>query len=46
MIRKIVSILKIDDFYNESEVIDIAKGKYELQTSFTKAWKNRKRWEK
>ena len=46
MIKTIVSLLKVDDFYNESEAIDIAKGKYELQTSFNGAWKNRKRWEK
>jgi len=45
MIELITTMLSIDDFYNKSERIDIAKGKYELTTSFKKAWKQRKRWQ-
>jgi hypothetical protein len=43
MIELIVSMLAIDDFYNKSERIDIAKGKHELTTSFKEAWKQHKR---
>lgn len=45
MLDLIVKILDIDDFYNKSENIDIAKGKYKLATSFKEAWKQRKRWQ-
>lgn len=30
MIQTIIDLLKQDDFYNESERIDIAKGKYQI----------------
>jgi len=43
MIELITTMLSIDDFYNKSERIDIAKGKNEFTTSFKKAWKQRKR---
>ena len=43
MIDLIVRILNIDDFYGISENIDIAKGKYKLNTNFKEAWKKRKR---
>ena len=46
MIKTITKLLKVDDFYNESEAIDTAKGKYQIQTSFKGAWKNNKRWQK
>ena len=45
MIDLIVKILNIDDFYDKSDNIDIAKGKYKLTTSFKEAWKQRKRWQ-
>ena len=43
MIENIITILSLDDFFNKSKRIDIAKGKNELTTSFKKAWKQRKR---
>jgi hypothetical protein len=45
----ILEILRIDHFYNESENIEIAKGKYEMPTSFKKGVKQIKRqlkWQK
>lgn len=44
MIELIHKMLSISDHYGISENIDIAKGKYELNSSFKKAWKQRKRW--
>jgi hypothetical protein len=32
-------MLQLDNFYGESELIDIAKGKHELTTSMKKMWK-------
>jgi hypothetical protein len=32
-------MLQLDNFYGESELIDIAKGKHELTTSIKKMWK-------
>ena len=32
-ITHIIDLLKVDDFYNESEIIDIAKGKYEFPSN-------------
>ena len=43
MIKQIVAMLQIDDFYGESELIDIAKGKYQYTTSMKKMWKQAKR---
>tara|TARA_R110001632_G_scaffold61870_1_gene149010 strand:- start:81 stop:212 length:132 start_codon:yes stop_codon:yes gene_type:complete len=43
MIENIITILSLDDFFNKSKRIDVAKGKHELTTSFKKAWKQRKR---
>ena len=43
MIQRIITILKIDDFYGNTEAIDIAKGKYKLHTSLKKAIKQLKR---
>ena len=43
MIQRIVTMLKIDDFYANTEAIDIAKGKYKLHTSLKKAIKQGKR---
>jgi hypothetical protein len=36
-------MLQLDNFYGESELIDIAKGKHELTTSMKKIWKQGKR---
>lgn len=36
-------MLQLDDFYGESELIDIAKGKHELTTSMKKILKQGKR---
>lgn len=36
-------MLQLDNFYGESELIDIAKGKYKLHTSLKKAIKQGKR---
>jgi len=43
MIKEIIEMLQIDDFINESEFIEIAKGKYKLHTSWGKAIKQGKR---
>jgi hypothetical protein len=45
----ILEILRLDHFYNESELIEIAKGKNELPTTFKKGFKQLKRelqWQK
>jgi hypothetical protein len=36
-------MLQVSDFYGESQLIDIAKGKYKLHTSLSKAIKQLKR---
>ena len=41
MIELINSLLSVDDFFNKSKRIDIAKGKYELTTNL-KRFGNRK----
>lgn len=44
-----IKLLHEFDFYGVSEVIEIAKGKYELPLTIKKAWKQRKReaeWQK
>jgi hypothetical protein len=43
MIEHIITLLSINDYYGISNNIDVAKGKFELTTSFKKAWKQRKR---
>tara|TARA_R110000796_G_scaffold463_4_gene1493 strand:- start:786 stop:938 length:153 start_codon:yes stop_codon:yes gene_type:complete len=43
MISKIIDALNAFDYYGESETIEIAKGKYELATDFTKAKRKLKR---
>jgi hypothetical protein len=43
MIQQIITMLKIDDFYGNTEAIDIAKGKYKLHTSLKKAINQLKR---
>jgi hypothetical protein len=43
MIKHILDILKIDEFYGKSDFIDIAKGRYEIPTSVKQAYKQGKR---
>lgn len=43
MLINIIQLLKISDFYGESELIDIAKGRYELNTSLKATYKREKR---
>lgn len=43
MIQQIITMLQLDDFYNESENIDIAKGKFKLYVSLKKSIKQIKR---
>ena len=43
MIKQIIAMLQLDNFYGESELIDIAKGKHELTTSIKKMWRQEKR---
>lgn len=39
----ILDLLMLDEHYNQSENIEIAKGKYELATTWTKGFKQIKR---
>lgn len=43
MIKNILDMLKIDDFYGKSEFIDIAKGKHEIPKTIKGAYKQGKR---
>tara|TARA_R110000782_G_scaffold107790_4_gene196211 strand:+ start:1187 stop:1345 length:159 start_codon:yes stop_codon:yes gene_type:complete len=43
MISKTIDALQAFDYYGESEVIEIAKGKYQLATDFSKAKRKLKR---
>ena len=43
MIRDILQLLKVDDFYGVSETIDVAKGKYELVDTIKEGYKQGKR---
>jgi hypothetical protein len=48
MIGLILELLKTSDFYNVSEVVDIAKGKYEYTDKVKKIYKQqlRMKWRK
>jgi hypothetical protein len=49
MIRNILDLLQLDNFYGKSENIEIAKGKYKLTTSVKHSIKQGKRkalWQK
>jgi hypothetical protein len=49
MIRKIIELLIAEEHYNKSELIEIAKGKNEIPTSFKKGFTQIKRiakWQK
>jgi hypothetical protein len=43
MIQKIRELLSIDEFYGQSELIDIAKGKYKIQNTIVDKYKQKKR---
>lgn len=43
MIEQILKMLSSFEHYNRSEVIEIAKGKYELPKTFKKGWNQFKR---
>jgi len=43
MIAQILELLKMDDYYNVSEIVDIAKGKHEYTSSIKKIYKQQKR---
>jgi hypothetical protein len=43
MVKDIVDLLRTSEFYGVSENVEIAKGKYELPTSWKDAWYKIKR---
>lgn len=43
MIKHILDLLALDEFYGQSELIEIAKGKFERPKTFKKAFKQIKR---
>lgn len=43
MLNTIIQLLKSNDFYGQSEIIDIAKGKYKYTTSVRESYKQAKR---
>lgn len=43
MIRNILDLLKLDEFYGKSENIEIAKGKYQIPITVKQAYKQGKR---
>ena len=43
MLRNIIELLRLSDYYGVSENIDIAKGLYKLDTSVKESWKQAKR---
>jgi hypothetical protein len=43
MLNTIIQLLKSGGFYGQSEIIDIAKGKYKLTTSIRESYKQAKR---
>tara|TARA_R100000700_G_scaffold2985_1_gene5893 strand:+ start:1042 stop:1188 length:147 start_codon:yes stop_codon:yes gene_type:complete len=46
MLKNILDLLKLDDYYGVSPYIDIAKGKYEAPTSLKQAKDKVKRFKK
>lgn len=44
MIKNIIDLLALDEYYGVSERIDIAKGKYETPNTFKSFWKMIKRY--
>jgi hypothetical protein len=43
MIKNILDLLALDEHYGQSEVIEIAKGKYQLPKTFKQAFEQIKR---
>jgi hypothetical protein len=43
MIKHILDLLALDEFYGQSELIEIAKGKYKRVTTFKEGFKQIKR---
>ena len=43
MINNIIQLLSIDEHYGQSEIIEIAKGKYKLVTSWKQGFEQIKR---
>lgn len=43
MIKNILELLSLDTHYGQSEIIEIAKGKYKLVTSWKQAFEKIKR---
>ena len=43
MIKHILDLLALDEFYGQSELIEIAKGKYKRITTFKEGFKQLKR---
>jgi hypothetical protein len=43
VIKNIIAMLQLDDFYNESLNIQIAKGLYSMPTDLKGIWKREKR---
>lgn len=46
MLKHILDLLKLDDYYGVSPYIDIAKGKYESPSNLKEAINKRKRFNK
>ena len=46
MIKDILDLLKLDDYYGVSPYIDIAKGKYQAPRTLKQSINKRKRWRK
>jgi hypothetical protein len=49
MIKHILDLLALDEFYGQSELIEIAKGKYQRPTTIKQGFKQLKRqikWQK
>lgn len=44
MIKNIIDLLAMDDYYGVSHEIDIAKGKYKTPTTFKEFWRMVKRY--
>lgn len=44
MVEFINRLLSVDDFFNTTERINIAKGKYELTSDVKRIWKQKKRY--
>ena len=43
MIKNIIELLNIDEFYGISETVEIAKGKYKIPLTIKEGWQQLKR---